>query len=235
MNENSIMKDETKISYWDFAMTTIIVYLVPVIFIQINVFLIQSFFPKMYLSFQISDNVIIQHFLDFKFAAYLAIPLFLSLALGILKVLGIFKHYAIPLLLPLIGVYPLLPYVEKFHFESFPLWLFLLFFCLTFGLHYYVLRILFANFHKIKKIAYVSMVILILLFLFALILDTYEYDIRKLGYYSYNIDNLDLVIGMITQCIFLTIFAVLFVILISAYVYWLKNRHNIQAIKPKGL
>lgn len=95
------MKDETKISYRDFAMTIIIVYLVPVIFIQINVFLIQSFFPEMYSSFKRSDNVIIQHFIDFQFVAYLGMPLFLSLFLGI------FKNYPIALAVPLIGLYPL--------------------------------------------------------------------------------------------------------------------------------
>lgn len=225
------MKDELKLSYWDFAMTTIIMYLVPMIFIQINVFLMQSFAPEIYSSLKMRDNIVIQHFLDFKFAAYLAIPLFLSLALGILKVLGIFKHYAIPLYAPLFVVYTLMPYIEKFDFESIFLWLFLVPFSITFAFHYTVLRILFINFPKIKKIAYVSMIILFLIFLFVVFTDSYYYSINKFGY-QYNIDNLYSMISIIPRFITLFAFVALFIIFISAYVYCWKNRYNI--LRTKG-
>lgn len=229
------MKDELKLSYWDFAMTIIIMYLVPVIFNQIIVELIKSYTPEMYSSLEKSENVITRHFIDYKFAAYIIITLFVSLALGILKVLGIFKHYGIPLLFPLLIIYPFMPYVEKLDIYSTLLNIFLIPFSLTFVCHYYVLRTLFANFPKIKKIAYVSMAIVILLCLLTIILDAYKYDIRKLGYYSYNIDNLELTIGMIIGCIVFTILAVLFTIFVSAYVYYWKNRRNLKAIRPKGL
>lgn len=222
------MKDETKISYRDFAMTIIIVYLVPVIFIQINVFLIQSFFPEMYSSFQRSDNVIIQHFIDFQFVAYLGMPLFLSLFLGI------FKNYPIALAVPLIGLYPLEAYIMRLDGYSVILWFFLLVFSITFVCHYIVLRTFFANFPKIKKIAYVSMVILILYFIFVVTTDGYRYFINKFGY-QYNIDNLYFMIGIIPRFITLFAFIVLFIIFISAYVYFCKNRHNLKTIRPKGL
>lgn len=114
------------------------------------------------------------------------------------------------------------------------LWFFLLIFSITFFCHYIVLRTFFANFPKVKKIAYISMAILILYFLFVVSTDSYYYSINKFGY-QYNIDNLYYMIGIIPRFITLFAFVVLFIIFISAYVYWLKNRYNLKAIRPKGL
>lgn len=228
------MKDELKLSYWDFAMTIIIMYLVPIIFNQIIVELIKSYTPEMYSSLERSENAITKHFIDFKFAAYIIITLFVSLALGILKVLGIFKHYGIPLLFPLLIIYPFMPYVEKLDIYSTLLNIFLIPFSLTFVCHYYVLRTLFANFPKIKKIAYVSMIILFLIFIFVVFTDSYYYSINKFGY-QYNIDNLYSMISIIPRFITLFAFVALFIIFISAYVYYWKNRHNLKTIRPKGL
>ena len=219
------MKDELKLSYWNFAMTTIIVCLIPIIFNQIIVFSMQSFTPEMYSSFKRSDNVITKHFIDYQFATYLAISLFSSLALGI------FKHYTIPFCVSFFLIYPFLPYVEKLDIYSTLLNIFLIPFSITFACHYTVLRILFINFPKIKKIAYISMIILILFFLFIITIDNYRYSINKFGY-QYNIDNLSFMIGIIPIFIFFIAFIVLFITFIVAYVYCWKNRFNI--LRTKG-
>ena len=224
LSKVSNMKTQ-KTRYADIVVPIILAYLLPIIFMFIISFAFEAFAPDTFKSLERSKNgiiyVIAKRFLTGEYVALLQIPLFLSLVLGIFT-----RDFKIFIGVPLI-IYALLPFAVYMNYadEAIIVWLLVCFFILPIaGGNYFVLRVLFVNFPKIKKIAYILTALFPIVCTVAIFLDEY---------YRYKIDG-NIVFALVV--LLRSIPVGLFIILIIAYVYSSYNwRTKNNYIMPEEL
>ena len=208
--------------YIDIVVPIILMYLIPMAFISIVVELMKTFTPDTFIALERSKNaimyVIAKNFLTMDYVALLGLPLFLSLVLSIFT-----RNFKIFIGVPMI-IYALLPFALDMANadDAIIMWLLVVcFFMLPIMLNYCVLRVLFVNFPKIKKIAYILTALFPIVFTVAIFLDEY---------YRYKIDG-NIVFALVV--LLRSIPVALFIILIIAYIYCWRVRD--KCIMPEEL
>ena len=203
---------QKKARYVDIVVPIILAYLLPIIFMFIIFYSLEAFAPETFRTLERSKNVIIANFITMEYVALLAIPLFLSLVLSIF-----IRNVQIFIGVPMI-IYTLLPFVIDMTnaVDAIVVNLISIFvFLPTIMFNYFVLRIFFVNFPKIKKIAYTLTALFPMLFIMIAFLDKYRYEIDGKIFGT---------IEIIFRFAGISILAGPFIILIIAYVYYWKAR-----------
>ena len=205
---------QKKARYVDIVVPIILAYLIPIIFLYSIPDLIKAFSPDTFKSLERSKNVIIANFITMEYVSLLAIPLFLSLVLSIF-----IRNVQIFIGVPMI-IYTLLPFVVDMTnaVDAIVVNLISIFvFLPTIMFNYFVLRIFFVNFPKIKKIAYTLTALFPIIFTIVVFLDGYRYEIDRS-------DIIFKTIGSVIAFAILFIPIALFIILIIAYAYYWRAR-----------